>query len=165
MTASTWPVPAPAQPLSRTNLVGRIVAVAILAFGALVLLAGALGVSVANDVIARGAVVADTKDVASLRAVAPLLPMIGVFGLAHLVAAVGTTLGVRWSMQLGLGLGAVDAVAGILVMFATALSEKPALDGESIGVTILVLGATLFAAARAAEYDPAHDRESVGEAA
>ena len=157
MTASAWPVPAPRPSLTSTNVIGRVVAVSIMAFGGLVLAAGALGVSVALDIIARGAVVADASDVAALRSVQPIVPLIAVFGIAHLVAAVGTILGARWASQLGLGLGAVDAVAGILAMFATALAEKPALDGAAIGVTILLLGTVLFAAARAAEYDPATD--------
>jgi hypothetical protein len=70
---------------------------------------------------------------------------------------VGTILGARWALQLALGLAAVDAVAGILVMFGNALTEKPALDGAGIGVTILILATILFAAVRAAEYDPAKD--------
>ena len=157
MTVAAWPAPAPSSSLSPTNVAGRVVAVAIMAFGGLVLAAGALGVSVALDVVTRGAVVADAADVAALRAVQPVIPLIAVFGLAHLVAAVGTIFGARWASQLALGLGAVDAVAGILVMFGTALTEKPALDGAAIGVTILILGTVLFAAVRAAEYDPTTD--------
>jgi len=157
MTASAWNLPAPSKPLSGTNIAGRVVAVGIMLFGGLVLAAGAFGVSVALDVITRGVVVANAADVASLRAVQPVIPLIAVFGVAHVVAAVGTVLGARWALQLALGIAAVDAVAGVLVMFASALSEKPALDGASIGVTILILGSILFAAVRAAEYDPATD--------
>jgi len=157
MTASAWPLPAPYKPLSRTNIAGRVVAVSIMAFGGLVLAAGAFGVSIALDMVTRGSVVANTADIASLRAVQPVVPLITIFGLAHLVAAVGTILGARWALQLALGIAAVDAVAGILVMFGNALTEKPALDGAGIGVTILILSTILFAAVRAAEYDPAHD--------
>jgi len=46
MTASAWPLPAPYKPLSGTNIAGRVVAVSIMAFGGLVLAAGAFGVSI-----------------------------------------------------------------------------------------------------------------------
>ena len=157
MTASTpaWSVPAPAS--STTNAAGRLVAAAVMLFGGLVLAGGALGLSVALGLIDGGAVTGSPAQVATARALQPTIPLIAIFGVGHLVAAVGTIVGGKSAMQLGLGLAAVDVVAGILVMFATALSEKPALDGAAIGVTIIVLGTVLFAAVRAATYDPATD--------
>jgi len=156
MTASAPTWTAPARP-STTNVAGRIVAAAVMLFVGLVLAAGALGLSVALGMIDRGAIVASSGDVVTARALAPTIPLIAIFGVAHLVAAVGTIVGGRTAIQFGLGLAAVDVVAGILVMFATALAEKPALDGAAIGVTIIILGTVLFSAVRAATYDPATD--------
>jgi hypothetical protein len=161
MTAAV-PVWAPAERPSSTNLAGRIVATSVMLFGGLVLVAGAIGLSVALGMIERGAIVANAADVATARAIAPTIPLIVVFGAAHLIAGLGAIIGSKRAMQLSLGLAAVDVVAGILVMFATALSEKPALDGAAIGVTIIVLGTILFAAVRAATYDPSTDPAAAG---
>lgn len=157
MTASVPALTAPAAPTTTTNVAGRLVAAAVMLFGGLVLAAGSLGLSVAIGMIDRGAIVADAGDVATARALAPMIPLIAMFGVAHLVAGVGAILAGRTALQLAIGLAAVDVVAGILLMFATALSEKPALDGAAIGVVVVVLGAILYAAIRAATYDPATD--------
>lgn len=158
MTASLPALTAPATPdVASTNVAGRVVSAAVTLFGGLVLSAGALGVSVMLGVIDRGAVVGSAPDVSALRALSPVVPLLAIFGVAHLIAGVGAVLGQRSALQIGLGLGAVDIVAGILTMFVTALSEKPALDGAAIGVSVIVLGTILFAAVRAATYDPATD--------
>jgi hypothetical protein len=155
MTAATWPVPQ-SRP-SDVNLAGRLVALAVLGFGGLALTATALALSLVSGMIDRGVVVADARDVATVRAITPVIPLIAVFGVAHVIAAIGGTVGSKSFLRLGLGLGAVDVVAGILVMFGTALSAKPALDGAGIGVVIIILGTIVYAAIRAAEYDPAND--------
>jgi hypothetical protein len=158
MTASVPALSAPVTPgAATTNVAGRVVATAVMLFGGLVLTAGAIGVSVMLGVIERGSVIGSASDVTALRALSPIVPLIAIFGVAHLVAGLGAALGKSSAFQLGLGLGAVDVVAGILAMFVTALSEKPALDGAAIGISAIVLGTVLFAAVRAATYDPATD--------
>ena len=154
MTASTSPWAMPASTPRPANVAGRFIAVGVMTFGALALLGGTLAIGISLGFVERGAVTADSADLAALRAFQPVLPLLAVFGVAHLVAAIGVMAGNRMSLQLALGLGAVDAVAGVLVMFANGLTEKPALDGAGIGAVLLVLGTILFAAVRAVEYDP-----------
>ena len=148
-TASTRP--------STTHVVGRLITAGVMLFAGLVMSTVALGVSLVYGLFDGGQVAGTSDGVALVRALNPVVPMIAVFGVAHLVAGVGAIVGGRTALQLGLGLAAVDVVAGILVMFASALSEKPALDGAGIGVVVLLLGTILFAAVRAATYDAAAD--------
>jgi len=140
---------APVSPGARAA--ARFTAVALMAVAGLVLVATGIAISLAAGFVDRGAVVASSTDVAAIRALAPIVPFIGLFGVAHAIAAVGMVVGNRTASGLALGLAAVDVVAGILILFGSALSTNPAIDGAAIGATVIIGAVILAVAIRAAD--------------
>jgi hypothetical protein len=118
-----------------------------------VLASAVLGLSVASAIIARGIVVADAGDVATIRALTPLFALFGVIAAAHLVAGFGIAFGSRKAASLGIGLGAFNAVAGVVGLFVAGASAQNRADGVGIAVTFLMMGIVLVVAARAADWN------------
>ncbi len=119
----------------------------------LVLASAVIGLSIASAIIARGTVVADPGDVAMIGALTPLFALFGVVAAAHLVAGIGIALGSRQSAAMGIGLGAFDAIAGIVGLFVAATGSRNQADGVGIAMTFVVMGIVLAVAARAADWN------------
>ena len=94
-----------------------------------VLASAVLGLSVASAIIARGTVVADPGDVATIRALTPLFALFGVIAAAHLVAGFGMAFGSRQAASLGIGLGAFNVVAGVVGLIVAATGSRNQADG------------------------------------
>ena len=139
-------------PASR-GLASRLVAGFLHVTTGLVLAAAVLGLSVASAVIARGNVVADPGDVATIRALTPVFVLFGVVAVGHVLAGLGMTFGSRTAASLGIGLGVFDAVAGVVALFVAATGPKGQADGVGIAMTFVGLGIILAVAARAADWN------------
>ncbi|HEY6569857.1 MAG TPA: hypothetical protein VIZ22_06185, partial [Candidatus Limnocylindrales bacterium] len=118
-----------------------------------VLASAVLGLSVASAIIARGIVVADAGDVATIRALTPLFALFGVIAAAHLVAGFGMAFGSRQAASLGIGLGAFNVVAGVVGLIVAATGSRTQADGVGIAMTFVVMGIVLAVAARAADWN------------
>ena len=118
-----------------------------------VLASAVLGLSVASAIIARGTVVADPGDVATIRALTPLFALFGVVAAAHLVAGFGIAFGSRQAASLGIGLGAFSVVAGVVGLIVAATGSRNQADGVGIAMTFVVMGIVLAVAARAADWN------------
>jgi hypothetical protein len=161
----TAAVPAtPTTPLLTTTrpqrgMASRLVAGSLFVATGLVLASAVLGLSVASAIIARGTVVAEPGDVAMIRALTPMFALFGVVAAAHLIAGIGISVGSRQSAALGIGLGAFDAVAGIVGLIVAAMGTRNQADGVGIAMTFVIMGIVLAVAARAADWNtqaPAH---------
>lgn len=139
-------------PASR-GLASRLVAGFLHVSTGLVLAAAVLGLSVANDIISRGVVTAEPSDVATLRALSPVFALFGVVAAGHVIAGLGTVFGSRGAAALGIGLGALDVVAGIVALAIAATSEKGRFDGVGLATTFIVMGIVLAVSARAADWN------------
>lgn len=156
MTAPATVEPAPWPPTVPKPVRGvgsRLLAAGLHATAGLLLAAIVLGLAVASSIIERGYVVAEPSDVATLRALSPLFALFAVVAIGHVVAAVGMVLGSRSAAGLGIGLGAFDLVAGIVVLIAAAISEPGQFDGVGFGMTLVLSGIVLAVVARAAEWN------------
>lgn len=148
---------APAQgwtvaPASR-GLASRLAAGFLHVSTGLVLAAAVLGLSVASDIISRGVVVAEPSDVATLRALSPVFALFGIVAAGHVLAGLGTVFGNRGAAALGIGLGAFDAVAGIVVLAIAATGEKGYVDAVNLAMVFIVMGIVLAVTARAADWN------------
>jgi hypothetical protein len=145
---TSWTTTAPQR-----GVVSRLVAAFLHVSTGLVLAAAVLGLSVASAIIARGTVVADPGDVATIRALTPVFALFGVIAVAHVVAGIGMALGSRQASSLGIGLGAFDVVAGVVALFVAATGSRGQVDGVGIAMTFIVMGVVLAVAARAADWN------------
>ena len=107
------------------GVVSRLVAGFLHVSTGVVLASAVLGLSVASAIIARGTV----------------------------LAGIGMALGSRQSASLGIGLGAFDAVAGVVALFVAATGSRGQADGVGIAMTFVVMGIVLAVAARAADWN------------
>lgn len=135
-----------------TGRAARIFSGALFTAAGLLVTAVVLGVAVAGAMLGRGVVLLDAGDVAFVRTVSPMAALLTLLGIAHLVAATGLALGSRTLAAFGIGIGAIDVVAGILTLIAVALTPAPAINGAAIGVLAILVGTVLAVAARAAEW-------------
>jgi hypothetical protein len=135
------------------GLASRLVAGFLHVSTGVVLAAAVLGLSVASAIIARGTVVADPGDIATIRALTPVFALFGVVAAAHVIAGIGMALGSRQAASLGIGLGAFDAVAGVVALFVAATGSRGEADGVGISVTFIVMGIVLAVSARAADWN------------
>jgi hypothetical protein len=142
-----------AAPPAARGFASRIVAAILHVTTGLVLAGAVVGLGIASAVIARGNVVADASDVATLRALAPVLPLFAVVAAGHAFAGLGTLFGSRSAAALGIGLGAFDIVAGIVALVIAATGEHGQVDGTGIAVTFILMGIVLAVSARAADWN------------
>jgi hypothetical protein len=158
MTATAPAVPAAAGwtiglDAERRGLVSRVVAGALHVATGLGMAATVIGIGVAQAILARGVVVADSNDVAMLNALAPVTLLFGLLGAAHAIAGIGIVFGSRQAAGVGIGLGVLDVVAGFVGLVLAAGSADGAFDGVGIAMTLIVLGAVLAIAARLADWN------------
>ena len=135
------------------GVVSRLVAGFLHVATGVVLASAVLGLSVASAIIARGTVVAEPGDVATIRALTPVFALFAVIAVGHVLAGIGMALGSRQSASLGIGLGAFDAVAGVVALFVAATGSRGQADGVGIAMTFVVMGIVLAVAARAADWN------------
>jgi hypothetical protein len=157
MTASVPAVQATAgwaavQASAPRGLASRLVAGALHVTVGLAVAASVIGIAVAQSIVMRGAVVANPADVAMLNALAPVVILFGMVGVAHVVAGLGIVFGSRSAAGLGVGLGVFDLVAGIVAL-ALAAGSTGAFDGTTIALTFIALGIVLAVAARVADWN------------
>ena len=82
-----------------------------------------------------------------------MFALFGVVAVGHVLAGLGMVFGSRAAASLGIGLGAFDAVAGIVALFVAATGPKGQADGVGIAMTFVGLGIVLAVAARAADWN------------
>ena len=159
MTASVPAAPVAAGWLAgspeRRGLVSRIVAGSLFLASGVAVVASVVGIGVAQAIVARGAIVADSNDVAMLDALAPVGVLFGLIGGLHVVAGFGMISGSRQAAGLGIGLGVLDLVAGrrFLVALILAATSNGTFDSTGIAMTFLLLGIVLAVAARVADWN------------
>ena len=157
MTASAPVAPAatawPAVPAAPRAVASRLVAGSLHVATGLVVTASVIGIAVAQQIVMRGVVVANSADVAMLNTLAPVVFLFGLVGVAHAVAGLGIIFGSRAAAGLGIGLGVFDLVAGIVALVLVATSPSRAFDGTTIALTFIVLGIVLAVAARIADWN------------
>lgn len=157
MSASAPVAPAPsawvttAAP-SQRGLVSRLAAGALHVAAGLGMVASVVGIGVAQAILARGVVVADANDVAMLNALAPVTLLFGIVGAGHAIAGLGIIFGSRQAAALGIGLGALDVVAGFVGLVIATGSARPE-DGVGLSMAMVLLGITLAIAARVADWN------------
>jgi hypothetical protein len=156
MTASVPSVPLSdgwtvAQPTR--GLATRLFAATLFVATGLVMAATVIGLSIASAVIARGNVIADAGDVATIRALTPVFALFGVVAVASVVAGLGIVFGSRNAAALGIGLGVFDAIAGFVALVIAATGPASQADGVGIAMSFLMLGIVLAIVARAADWN------------
>jgi hypothetical protein len=135
----------------------RLAAAAVLFVGGAVVAISAFGIVVARIVIASGFPVAiSPADIALLDDVAQLMPFVGAFAVANIVAGIALVGGSAWADRLATSVAAaavgIGSFAMILVFlgqdtFAAVASDR-ALDGLGIlGTFVALYGAVLVALA------------------
>jgi hypothetical protein len=137
----------------RRGLATRLVAGSLHVATGLMLAATVLGLSMADAIITRGIVVADSGDVATLHALEPLFALLAVVAAGHAFAGLGIVFGSRSAAALGIGLGAFDVIAGIVALIAAATGQRGQFDGIGIAMTFVLGGIVLAVAARAADWN------------
>jgi hypothetical protein len=156
MTASVPVAPVAAGWLTgspeRRGLVSRLVAGSLFLASGVAVVASVVGIGVAQAIISRGAIVADSNDVAMLNALAPVGVLFGLIGGLHVVTGFGIIFGSRQAAGLGIGLGVFDVVAGIVALILAATSNG-SFDSTGIAMTYLLLGIVLAVAARVADWN------------
>ena len=139
MTASVTAAPVAAGWLAgspeRRGLISRVVAGSLFLASGVAVVASVVGIGVAQAIVSRGAVVADSNDVAM-----------------HVVTGFGIIFGSRQAAGLGIGLGVLDLVAGIVALILAATSNGT-FDSTGIAMTFLLLGIVLAVAARVADWN------------
>ncbi len=133
----------------------RFAAAALLCVGGAVVAVSALGIVVARIAIAAGVPVAiSPADLALLDDVTQLMPFVGAFAVANIVAGIALVSGSSWADRLATTVAAAAAGIGVFDMilvilghdpFAAAASDR-ALDGLGILGTFVALYAGVIVA-------------------
>jgi hypothetical protein len=152
-TPAISPAFAPSVAAPARGLASRVVAAVAHGSAGLLLVSSVAGMAIANSIISRGVVKADTADVATLQAFAPLATIFALVGIGHVVAGLGILLGSRTAAALGIGLGVLDFVAGIVILAANAGAHDTSVDGTSFAMAFVVGGIFLAVLARAADWN------------
>lgn len=133
----------------------RLTAAALLLVGGGIVALSAFGIVVARIAIAAGIPASVTaNDVALLDDLVQLVPFVGAFAVASLVAAVGLAVGSSWADRLGTTLATAAVGIGLFGMTLLILGHDPfsavpsdrALDGLGIlGAFAVLYGAVIVA--------------------